>query len=898
MSLTPGARLGVYEIVAAIGVGGMGEVYRARDPKLNRDVAIKVLLPSVANDPDRLARFSREAQVLASLNHPHIAQIHGLEDANGVRALVMELVEGPTLADRIATGPIRLDDALPIAKQIAEALETAHEQGIIHRDLKPTNIKVRPDGTVKVLDFGLAKAMEPAGVSSANAMVSPTLSHHATEDGIILGTAAYMSPEQAAGKPVDKRSDLWAFGVVLLEMLTGHRPFAGDTAAETMAAVMMKEPDWTGLPQATPASIRRLLRRCLEKDRKRRLPDAAAARLEIEDALTAPAELLVTPTAQSSRARWRSAASLGAALLGGGAIAIGAMLLLRRAGPEALVTRLEITTPATTSPLQFALSPDGRRLAFVVSTSQTTGQLWVRALDQVSPQPLAGTENASGPFWSPDGRRLGFFADGKLKLVDLVTAGAPVVLADVNLNGGGGTWNAEGVIVFGAGPGRPLMRVPASGGTAVEVTHVGAGERGHLGPQFLPDGRHLLFFEVLSGQQQGTVAVASLDGGEPTPVVGSATAAAYAPPGYLLRVSQGVLVAQRFDAARASLSGDPIPVAQGIFENVANFRAGFSVSAAGLLAHRSGGGAAQHQLVWLDRTGKVLGTIGPPDENATTSFSLSRDGRRVANARQVQGNYDVWLTDVARGVPTRFTFDPAGDLSPVWSPDDTRVVFRSLNRNGFGASDLFVKPANGATDERPLLVTPQAKIALDWSSDGRFLLYANQDPRTQSDLWALPLTGDAKPVPIVHTAFDETQGQFSPDGRWVAYTSNQSGSRDEVYVVPFPEAGGKWQVSTEGGSQPRWRRDGKELFYVAADAKLMAVPISVAPQSRALTAGTPVALFPTHLARGAGISLTGYGSRALYEVTADGRFLMNVHIDVDHPAPITIVQNWVAALKK
>jgi hypothetical protein len=892
MALTPGSRLGPYEITSALGKGGMGEVYRAHDTKLNRDVAIKVLLPSVANDPDRLARFSREAQVLASLNHPQIAQIHGLEEANGVRALVMELVEGPTLADRIATGPIPLAEALPIARQIAEALEAAHEQGIIHRDLKPTNIKVRPDGTVKVLDFGLAKAMEPTGTSSANAMLSPTLSQHATEAGIILGTAAYMSPEQAAGKPVDKRSDLWAFGVVLLEMLTGRRTFAGDTAAETMAAVMMKEPDWAKLPQATPAPIRRLLRRCLEKDRKRRLPDAAAARLEIEDAQVAPAETSVMATASPPRARWRSLAALGAAVLVGGAIAIAALLMLQPAGRESVVTRLEITTPAMPPPFQFqfALSPDGRRLAFLAGTNPR--QIWVRSLEQVSAQPLAGTDGAVLPFWAPDSRALGFFAGGKLKRVDLV-GGAPQVLAE-SQPGGGGTWNAEGVIVFAPGPGRPLMRVPASGGAPVPVQQLVAGQ-GNVAPQFLPDGRHVLFFGVAPGQPQGVVSVASLDGGEPTRVVGSTSAAAYAPPGYLLRVSQGVLVAQRFDATHATLSGDPIPVAQAVVEN--GIRGAFSVSAAGLLAHRSGVGGGQRQLVWLDRTGKVLGTVGPADENAPTSFALAPDGLRVANARTVQGNYDVWLTDVARSVATRFTFDPAAEFSPVWSPDGTRVVFRSANRTGAGASDLFVKPANGATDEQPFLVSPQPKTPLDWSRDGRFLLYSQLDPKTQSDLWALPLNGDAKPFPVVQTAFDETQGQFSPDGHWLSYTSNESG-RDDVYVRPFPDAGGKWQVSTGGGSQPRWRPDGKELFYIAPDAKLMAVPVSVAPQGRAVTVGTPVTLFPTHLANGAGISLTGYQSRALYAVAADGRFLMNVTIEADHPAPIIIVQNWDSALKK
>src|SRR5262245_45416596 len=515
--IAPGTKVGAYEVVSSLGAGGMGEVYRARDTKLNRDVAIKVLLAAVAGDPDRLTRFSREAQVLASLNHPHIAQIHGFEDSNGFRALVMELVDGPTLADRIAAGPLPLNEALSIAAQIAEALETAHEHGIIHRDLKPTNIKVRPDGMVKVLDFGLAKAMEPASGSSANAMISPTLSLHATEAGIILGTAAYMSPEQAAGKPVDRRSDMWAFGVVLVEMLTGRRPFAADTAAETMAAVMMKEPDWTTLPQTTPAPVRRLLRRCLEKDRNRRLADAATARLEIEDTLTAPAETAIT--AAAPRRRTGSVAVPAAALLAGCAIAPAGMPMLRPA-PERVVTRLEISTPPTTAPFQFqfALSPDGRRLAFIAGTNPR--QLWVRPLDQVNAQPIAGTEAAAAPFWSPDSRVLGFYAGGKLKRVDL-SGGAPLSLADVTGGGGGAAWTPEGVIVYSDGPGRPLMRVAATGGAAVAVTHPPAGF-GDSAPEFLPDGRHVLFVRSnAGGGPQNTIAVTSLDGGEPTTVVAS-----------------------------------------------------------------------------------------------------------------------------------------------------------------------------------------------------------------------------------------------------------------------------------------------------------------------------------------------------------------------------------------
>ncbi len=905
MSLTGGSRIGPYEIVGAIGAGGMGEVYRARDARLKRDVAIKILPDAFARNADRVARFQREAEVLASLNHPNIAHIYGLEQAGEIRALVLEFVDGPTLAERIAQGPIPLDEALPIAKQIAEALDAAHERGIIHRDLKPANIKLRPDGAVKVLDFGLAKALDP---DAGSRELDPAYSHSptlttpaATRMGVIMGTAAYMSPEQAKGKSIDKRTDIWAFGCVLYEMLTGTRAFKGDEVSDVLARILERDPDFSALPSTTPPTIRRLLRRSLEKDRKRRLPDIGVACLEIDEALASPAEPLVASTAERRNLGWRSA--LGAALLAAGVVAIAAAIYVRRSATEPLVTRLEVSTPGTSYPFQFALSPDGRRLVFVTGATGPA-LLAVRSLDQVGVQILAGTEGAAYPFWAPDSRTIGFAAGGKLKRVDL-SGGAPQAIADAPAFRGG-TWNNEGVIVFAPANISGLVRVSATGGTPVEVTHFAPGPQpsSHRWPQFLPDGRHVLFL-VGGGALAPThgIYVASLDGGEPTRIVAAELNAMYAPPGYLLRVSQGVLVAQRFDTARATVSGDPFPVAQAVGQNDGQGRSAFSVSAAGILAHRSGAAVGgRRQLVWADRAGKVLGTVGQPDENSPTSPALAPDDRRVANGRVVQGNSDIWLIDIGRNVATRFTFDPAPEFSPVWSPDGTRVVFRST-RNG--SSDLFIKPANGATDEQPLLVTPQGKTPLDWSRDGRFLLYANQDPKTQSDLWVLPLAPSAgaaevrKPFPVVQTAFDETQGQFSPDGHWLAYTSNESG-RDEIYVRPFPESGGKWQVSTAGGSQPRWRPDGKELFYVAADGHLMAVPIRATPDGRAVDAGTPLALFPTRLASGTAISLSGFQSRALYAVARDGRFLMNVNVDtgVADVSPLTVVLNWDAGLKK
>jgi len=892
MPLATGTRLGPYEIISPLGAGGMGEVYRARDSKLNRDVALKVLPDQFALDPDRLARFRREAQVLASLNHPNIAGIYGLEDAGGFGALVLELVEGPTLADRIAQGSIPLDAALPIARQIAEALEAAHERGIIHRDLKPANIKVRPDGTVKVLDFGLAKALEPshgpADVSQSPTITSPAM----TRMGVILGTAAYMSPEQAKGRAADKRSDVWAFGCVLYEMLTGKRAFGGDDVSDTMAFILTKDPDWIGLPANTPGSIRRLLRRCLEKDRTRRLADVADARIEIDEALTAPdAELAGVPgvsRGRRERIAWSVAGVLAVLLV---IALIPATLYIRRPVAEPLPTRFEIQTPPTSNPTSFALSPDGRQLAFV-ATAEGAPRLWVRPLDQVTTQTLGGTEGASYPFWAPDGRAIGFFAGGKLKRIDLA-GGTPQVLADAPSERGG-TWNRDGVIVFAPAAFSPLMRVAATGGTPVAVTRLVAGEGSHRWPQFLPDGRRFLFSMGFGRSATHGVYVGALAGGEPTRVLEAETAAQYAPPGALLLVRQGVLVALGFDETRGVVSGEPIPVAQAVGSDLGVARGTFSVSATGVLAHRAGG-AELRQLVWVDRAGTVRGTVGPPDENALGNPELAPDGRRVAVQRSVQGNVDVWLIEVGRGVPSRFTFDASADGEPLWSPDGRRVGFRSTRS---AAMDLFEKPASGAADEQSLLVTAEPKTPLAFSPDGRLLLYVNQDPKTGADLWALPVgesKGDRKPFPVVQTAFDEAAGQFSPDGRWLAYQSNESGPV-EVYVRPFPGPGGKSQVSMAGGNQPRWRPDGKELFYVAPDGRLMAVSIGVGADKQTLETGAPVPLFATRLASGSGI--TGVVTKPQYAVAPDGRFLMNVAVEEATGSPITVVLNWDAELKK
>jgi serine/threonine protein kinase/Tol biopolymer transport system component len=894
MPLAPGTRLGAYEILSFIDEGGMGKVYRASDTRLKRDVAIKVLPESFAAEPERLARFQREAEVLASLNHLNIAHVYGLEQADGVQALVMELVEGPTLADRIAQGPIQVDEALAIAKQIAEALEAAHERGIIHRDLKPANIKVRKDGTVKVLDFGLAKAIEPTSGSRASATMSPTITSPAmTGVGVLLGTAAYMAPEQARGKTVDKLTDIWAFGCVLYEMLTGKRAFPGEDVSETLATVIKGEPDWNRLPANTHGAVRRLLRRCLQKNPHERLHDISDARLEIQEAQTTPdREVTIIPTPASVHRRERVAWTLLAlATLALVALAVPATLYVRRTVPEPVITRLDVVTPPTPDAFSFALSPDGRQLVFVAN-GEKGSQLWLRPLDQTTLQPLANTEGALYPFWAPDGRAVGFFADGKLKRINL-TDGAVQVLADAPVPRGG-TWNVEDIIVFAPATNGALMRVAARGGVATPVTQVASGQGSHRWPQFLPDGRRFLFSMATGLPPTHGAYIGSLDGGNPTRVMSAETAAAYAAPGYLLLVSQGVLSAYPFDTATGTVATEPIPLAQSVGTDDGALHSAFSVSEQGVLAHRVGGGT-RRQLAWLDRRGELMVALGSVDENALANPELAPNGQRVALNRSVEGNVDIWLLEAGRGVPSRFTFDAGLDSGAIWSPDGSQLVFRSTRK---GSYDLFQKPASGAVDEQALFVTPEHETPLDWSHDGHLLLYSVQNPKTASDIWALPLVGERKPFAVLQSTFDEIQGQLSPDGRWLAYVSNESG-RYEIYIRTFPKVGGKWQVSGSGGMQPRWRPDGRELFYVAPDTRLMAVTLRLAPNADFLGAvDTPVALFPTRLATGGNIPTAGAQARAQYAVAPDGRFLLNMASDNRVTAPITIVHNWTAGLTK
>lgn len=876
MSLALGARLGVYEIVAAIGAGGMGEVYRAHDAKLERDVAIKILPEAVAADPERKARFEREAKTLAALNHPNIAHIYGLEKADGAIALVMELVDGPTLEERIAQGSIPVDEALPIAKQIAEALEAAHEQGIIHRDLKPANIKVRADGTVKVLDFGLAKAMDPAQGLSPSASMSPTITTPAmTQLGVILGTAAYMSPEQAKGKPSDRATDVWAFGCVVYEMLTGRPAFEGETVNEVLGAVFRAGPDWTRLPPATPESVRRLLRRCLQKDVRLRLHDMQSAWIELAESQSGTVSNALPQAKVSSRIAWSAAAVV--ALI---AVVEGAWLW--RSGISSTVppeVRLEIATPPTTDPLSLALSPDGKKIVFI-ATSAGRPQLWLRRLDAVSARPLAGTEFASMPFWSPDNRSVGFFANSGLRAVD-IEGGVVQKIADAVVPGGA-AWNPDGVVLFPIVPDSPLFRVSVKAGSPVPVSNLEPRGVGQRDPQFLPDGHRFLYYVASSAPTRG-IYLGDLKGGPSRWLLDADSGGVYAPSGHLLFVRQGTLFAQGFDAVRGVMLGNAHPMAEQIaFGGPANLAA-VSTSSAGPIAYRTGSTGGKRQLIWVDRSGRQLATVTEPGSFGPAYVSMSPDHTRLAVQRSIDGNVDIWLIDLDRAGTVRFTTDPRPEIAPLWSPRGDRIVFSAITRGE--AFDLYQKTVDGVGSDA-LLITEESKQATDWSRDGRYVLYRSRNPKTGWDIWALPLGPDKQPFPVVQTNFDERDAQFSPDGKWIAYQSNDSG-RFEIYVQSFPRPGARIPVSTGGGAQAKWRSDGKELFYIASDGTLTAVAFhGDSSPGQSVRIGSPTPLFFANVGAFEDISLPHY------VVSPDGqRFLMDTVVE-ENAAAITVILNW------
>jgi serine/threonine-protein kinase len=835
MSLTTGTRIGSYEVVSAIGAGGMGEVYRARDTKLNRDVALKILPAEFAADPDRLARFKREAQVLASLNHPNIAAIYGLEGQDGREgplALVLELVEGPTLADRIAQGPLPIDDALPIAKQIAEALEAAHEQGIVHRDLKPANIKVRPNGTVKVLDFGLAKAFEPAssGIAVTN---SPTITTPAmTMVGMILGTAAYMSPEQARGRLVDRRTDVWAFGCVLFEMLSGKRAFDGEDIAETIGAIIHKEPDWVALSSAAPPVVVNAIKRCLTKDPRQRIRDVGDVQLALdgvfETELVRDSAASVRPRRSSRAAVWAGAAAVAAAGL---AFALATWAPWRsRATPSPV--RLEVgigadaSVGADSGSSSIALSPDGTTLAFVTGVPRL---LYVRRLDQLRATPLAGTEGARGPFFSPDGAWIAFFAPPKLKKV-AVTGGAVVTLADVSADRGG-SWIDPNVIVFAGVSQAALFRVSSEGGTAEPLTMLSGRELTHRWPQILPGGKAVLYTRHtnLVGFNEAEIVAQPLPNGAPKVVQRGAYAGTYLPSGHIVYVRDRTLFAAPFDLNRLELTGPPVPAIEGLASRASGGSAQFAVASNGTLVYLPESTSTNElPLQWMDHNGKTT-----PLRTAAADWSnvvVSPDGRRLAMDISDGRQTDIYVYDVARDTPTRLTFGPGNSQKPVWSPDGQRIVF--AKRSDKSELNLFWQRADGTGEAQQLTDTTFNQSAWSFHPSGKFLALHQFTPPNGDDILIVPIEGDqasgwkpGKPLPFLHAAYSERAPMFSPDGHWVAYQSTESG-RDEVYVTRFPGPSGKWQISNGGGITPTWSQARKELFF-ASGTQIMVAPYTV-----------------------------------------------------------------------
>jgi eukaryotic-like serine/threonine-protein kinase len=910
-----GVQLGAYEIVGKLGEGGMGEVYRARDTKLKREVALKLLPDLFAHDPERLARFEREAHVLASLNHPHIAQIHGVEESGGVRALVMELVEGDTLAERIAHGPIPLEEALPIARQIADALEAAHDAGIIHRDLKPANIKVRGDGTVKVLDFGLAKPGSTARPASGTELNSPTITSPAalTMGGVMLGTAAYMAPEQAKGKAVDKRADIWAFGCVLYEMVTGRRPFEAEDITDTIVAVVSREPDWTRVP----SPVLPLLQQCLQKDPRRRLRDIGDIWLLVDDGPQA-----VSPVPVRGRP---TVVAWGAAVLAMLLAAALAYVHFREApAARSDLTRLQMALPAGAAPdVNFQMSPDGRRLAFHVRGPDGVLRVYLRTLDGMDARPLAGTENAGtgSLFWSPDSRWLAFASQGRLKKIDVISGGSPQTIADVTGAGViGGAWNRDGVIVIGSNPlGRPgsggLFKVSADGGTITPLTviHVGRQEQGHRFPAFLPDGRRFLYLRTSYDPEQSGIFLGNIDTApeqqSTTRVIATATGPALfmssgdggsASAGWLLFSRANALFAQRFNLQTLQLTGDT----RGVAEPVGTFLdRGLFTAARTALLYTSAAGALDVQLRWYDASGGTAGeAAGAP--GAYTDVGLSPDGARVVVAapeieRGTRGT--LWVMDLARDTRTRLTFGIGRHRSPIWSPDGRAIVYVTDLADG---TTIRRKQASGQGAEEVLLKGSEVQTPTSISRDGRWLLYTVAKPDTRLDLWVLPLQHGGEPYPFAATPVVERDAQLSPDGQWVAYVEQDLAGRSDVYVRPFssPSAPAdtqtKWQVSTDGGDFPRWLHGGKQLSYVTAAAadgdtrRVVVVDIIGSPgdrheRSEGFQWGPPRPL--VSLPRGTSLfALADDGKRVLAATPASTSAA---------PRPLTVVLNWLEELE-
>ncbi len=895
MPLASSTKLGPYEIQSPLGAGGMGEVYSARDTRLERMVAVKILPAKFSSDHTHKQRFEREAKTISQLNHPHICTLYDVGSQDGADYLVMEYLEGEVLAKRLERGPLALEQVLKFGGQIADALDKAHRAGIVHRDLKPGNIMLTATGA-KLLDFGLARPAS-ALVSGATLTAAAAPTTPVTQEGTVVGTFQYMSPEQVEGKEVDSRSDIFSPGAVLYETVTGKKAFEGKSQLSVASAILEKDlVPITQLAPMTPPALDRTIRKCLAKDAEDRWQTARDLLLELKWIEEAGSQAGV-PAVLSTRRRitervWMSA--MAVLLLT--TATLGALYwrsvakhpqVIRALIPAPEKTQFRFVGAQTAGPV--AVSPDGRMLAFSAQREDGPQSLYVRAIDSLTAQALAGTEGAAMPFWSPDSRKIAFFAEGKLKKID-VAGGPPVTLCDARsgIVPRGGAWSREGVIVFAPGPNSPLLQVPEQGGQPAPATQLDAsrGESSHRWPQFLPGGKRFLYYAraglLGTNTEENAVMVGSSEGAPPKLLLRTQSNAVYAS-GYLLFLHENALMAQAFDPDGLRLSGEAAPIAQQVQADPGASRGVFSVSENGVLTYQTGEAQMLSQLLWFDRSGKQAAALG--DQAVYADLRVSPDRQKVATTviDPRFGPPDVWVYDASRGIRSRFTFHPGPERFPVWSPDSTRVVFGSSRKGRF---DLYVKSYTGSGNEGPLLETDHDKFPTDWSPDGRYILYQDLAPTSRSDVWALPLFGDRKPMPLLQSPFEEGGAALSPDGRWMAYVSDESGSND-VYVTAFPVPGRKWQVSTGGGSLPRWSRNGNEIVYMGTGTRLMAAEVS--SRSDTFQVGKTQALFVTRVWR-PGI---------IYDVTRDGqRFLVNTANQAQNPGPLTLVVNWPAELKK
>jgi Tol biopolymer transport system component len=881
MGLASGAKLGPYEVQAPLGAGGMGEVYRARDTRLDRTVAIKILPEHLSGNAEARQRFDREARAISALSHPNICHLYDIGQQSGISYLVMEYLEGETLADRLHKGPLQLGQALRIGTEICEGLEKAHRSGVVHRDLKPSNIMLTKSG-VKLMDFGLAKApVARSGILSGPVGSLATMSQPLTTEGTIVGTIQYMSPEQLEGKEADARSDIFALGAVFYEMVTGKRAFEGKTAASTIAAILAADPKpITSIQPTSPPALDHLIKTCLAKDPDERVQTAHDVKLQLyglaQTVSSSGGAAVARPARTTNRLPWLLASALVFVVVG---VAAGWWVSARRTPPP-----LYFSSPVALGANDVALSPDGRTVALVAYSDQSNKfVIWRYDVGAREATVIPGTEDASHPFWSPDGKAIAFFADGKLKRVDAVSGMSAQVLCDAP-NGRGGTWNRDGVILFTPDVFTGVHRVSSGGGTPVEITKLdrSRSETSHRWPVFLPDQRHFLFLAAnFSGEFEKNVLAGSLDSSEKRLIVAASSNAAYAEPGYLLYLRNNALVAQPFDIRTYALMGDAHAISDEVQYFPSTDLALFAVAGRGTLIVQTGKGTDKSEFLWFDRSGKPLGSAGPP--GLYGNVSLSPDGRRAAfDQMESDGrHWDIWTRELARDAMARITFGPGLNQIPMWSPDGKQVVYSAVRK---GAWWLFTKNADGSGSERQVTgETTSVQGPWDWSRDGQLLLWRN------GELWYVSLS-DHQPKPIFQQRWLVRNAQFSPDGKWVAYSSNETGGW-EVYVSPFPRAESKWQVSRGGGREPRWRRDGKELFYLSSEGKMMAVAVKA---GSSFESGSPIALFQTHVRQP--ISALDMVS---YDVSADGqRFLVNTKAAEVNTAPLSVILNWASEMEK